>query len=241
MWRSYAISLEVPILSRAKHFHHIRNASPSTSTIHAAATNACSHRHHQTHSTKHLGFLLCGRCPPHCTCSHAQCNHSLAIRYLLPGAAYCVPHFLFNDDTGLVSGGFFPSVCNYAAATYGMGEVGIFTALFIYSKAAAIPHPPTRPAPFHSTLHRTPPHSLRHAYSTSPKSTQPRTTQPKFNRPPPSPPPAHTLPPNAILLPADNKGNGPHISGLRGLGTTEIDSRVHSGSRKHVAAFLWIF
>lgn len=49
------------------------------------------------------------------------------------GMIYCVPHLLFGEDAGLINRGFRASVCTHASS-YGMGEVGFFVALFIYSK-----------------------------------------------------------------------------------------------------------
>jgi len=45
----------------------------------------------------------------------------------------CVPHLLFNARSGLVSAGFYPSVCSHSSA-YGFGTTGIWVFLFIYSK-----------------------------------------------------------------------------------------------------------
>ena len=46
-------------------------------------------------------------------------------------------HLLFGEEAGLLSRGFYPSVCSHAAS-YGFGEVGFFVALFIYSKLAEL-------------------------------------------------------------------------------------------------------
>jgi len=59
-------------------------------------------------------------------------NFALSV-FSMAGVAYCVPPFLFNEDVGLLTGGFYPSVCNHSSS-YGMGESGFFVFLFIYSK-----------------------------------------------------------------------------------------------------------
>ena len=53
------------------------------------------------------------------------------------GLIYCVPHLLFNERSGVISAGFYPSVCSHASA-YGFGEVGFWVFLFIYSKLAEL-------------------------------------------------------------------------------------------------------
>ena len=52
------------------------------------------------------------------------------------GAAHCVPRLLFGHD-GLLTAGFYASVCTHASS-YGCGAVGLFVALFIYSKFAEL-------------------------------------------------------------------------------------------------------
>jgi len=63
-------------------------------------------------------------------------NFGLSIFSFL-GMIYCVPHLLFGEDAGLINRGFRASVCTHASS-YGMGEVGFFVALFIYSKLAEL-------------------------------------------------------------------------------------------------------
>lgn len=53
------------------------------------------------------------------------------------GLFYCVPHLLTNKESGLLTAGFYPSVCSHASR-YGFGEVGFFVFLFIYSKLAEL-------------------------------------------------------------------------------------------------------
>ena len=53
------------------------------------------------------------------------------------GVVYCVPHFLFNEETGLLTKGWYPSVCSHSTA-YGYNETGFFVFLFIYSKLAEL-------------------------------------------------------------------------------------------------------
>jgi len=53
------------------------------------------------------------------------------------GLVYCVPHLLFNERSGVLTAGFYPSVCSHASA-YGFGEVGFWVFLFIYSKLAEL-------------------------------------------------------------------------------------------------------
>merc|ERR1719258_117976 len=57
--------------------------------------------------------------------------------FSIGGLIYCVPHLLFNERSGVVSTGFYPSVCSHASA-YGFGEVGFWVFLFIYSKLAEL-------------------------------------------------------------------------------------------------------
>jgi len=53
------------------------------------------------------------------------------------GVVYCVPQLLFGEHAGLLSRGFYPSVCSHASY-YGMGDSGFFVFLFIYSKLAEL-------------------------------------------------------------------------------------------------------
>lgn len=62
-------------------------------------------------------------------------NFSLSF-FSLCGLIYCVPHLLFGEF-GLFTAGFYPSVCTHASS-YGMGKVGFFVFLFIYSKLAEL-------------------------------------------------------------------------------------------------------
>ena len=57
--------------------------------------------------------------------------------FSIGGLIYCVPHLLFNDRSGLITTGFYPSVCSHASA-YGFGDVGFWVFLFIYSKLAEL-------------------------------------------------------------------------------------------------------
>ena len=57
--------------------------------------------------------------------------------FSIGGLISCVPHLLFNDRSGLVTAGFYPSVCSHASA-YGFGETGFWVFLFIYSKLAEL-------------------------------------------------------------------------------------------------------
>lgn len=63
-------------------------------------------------------------------------NFGLSL-FSFAGLVYCVPHLLLNDRSGLLTAGFYPSVCSHASA-YGFGETGFFVALFIYSKLAEL-------------------------------------------------------------------------------------------------------
>ena len=60
--------------------------------------------------------------------------------FSIAGAAYCVPALLFGvyEDTGLLTQGFYPSVC-MQATSWGCGPVGFFVFLFIMSKLAEVP------------------------------------------------------------------------------------------------------
>ena len=57
--------------------------------------------------------------------------------FSIGGLMYCVPHLLFNERSGVLTAGFYPSVCSHASA-YGFGEVGFWVFLFIYSKLAEL-------------------------------------------------------------------------------------------------------
>jgi len=59
-------------------------------------------------------------------------NFGLSL-YSIGGLVYCVPHLLFNARSGLLTAGFYPSVCSHASA-YGFDDVGFWVMLFIYSK-----------------------------------------------------------------------------------------------------------
>merc|ERR1719198_900346 len=63
-------------------------------------------------------------------------NFGLSL-YSIGGLYYCVPHLLFNERSGLLTAGFYPSVCSHASS-YGFGEVGFWVFLFIYSKLAEL-------------------------------------------------------------------------------------------------------
>lgn len=63
-------------------------------------------------------------------------NFSLSL-FSFAGLVYCVPHLLTNPDSGLLTQGFYPSVCSHASA-YGFNETGFFVCLFIYSKLAEL-------------------------------------------------------------------------------------------------------
>ena len=65
-------------------------------------------------------------------------NFGLSL-FSLAGMCYCVPHLLFSDY-GLFTRGFTATVCTHATS-YGQGRVGLFVALFIYSKVSACPRP----------------------------------------------------------------------------------------------------
>jgi hypothetical protein len=62
-------------------------------------------------------------------------NFGLSL-FSLAGMCYCVPHLLFSDY-GLFTRGFTATVCTHATS-YGQGRVGLFVALFIYSKVAEL-------------------------------------------------------------------------------------------------------
>jgi len=59
--------------------------------------------------------------------------------FSIAGAAYCVPALLLGvyEDTGLLTQGFYPSVC-MQATSWGCGPVGFFVFLFIMSKLAEL-------------------------------------------------------------------------------------------------------
>ena len=59
-------------------------------------------------------------------------NFALAI-FSVCGACVTVPQLLFGSEGGLLSRGFYASVCVHPS-TYGCGTVGLFVGLFIYSK-----------------------------------------------------------------------------------------------------------
>ncbi|KAL1529871.1 hypothetical protein AB1Y20_000801 [Prymnesium parvum] len=63
-------------------------------------------------------------------------NFSLSL-FSLAGVFYTVPQLLVGKDSGLLEGGWYSSVCSHSSS-YGMGETGIFVALFIYSKLAEL-------------------------------------------------------------------------------------------------------
>jgi elongation of very long chain fatty acids protein 6 len=63
-------------------------------------------------------------------------NFSLSF-FSFAGLAVCVPHLLNNPHSGLLSKGWYASVCAHCSA-YGYGQSGFFVALFIYSKLAEL-------------------------------------------------------------------------------------------------------
>eukprot|EP00900_Chrysochromulina_parva_P024168 jgi/Chrpa1/6385/Chrysochromulina_OHIO_Genome00015395-RA len=63
-------------------------------------------------------------------------NFFLSI-FSLAGCIACWPKFLVGSDAGLLSRGWYPSVCAHATS-YGYGYSGLFVCLFIYSKLAEL-------------------------------------------------------------------------------------------------------
>ena len=66
----------------------------------------------------------------------APWNFGLSL-FSMAGVYYCVPQLLFDPDGGLLTRGFYASVCMHASS-YGCGRVGMFVALFVYSKFAEL-------------------------------------------------------------------------------------------------------
>ena len=60
-----------------------------------------------------------------------------SLLFSLAGLLYCVPQLLFGEESGLLTKGWYPSVCAHSSA-YGFGETGFFVCLFIYSKLAEL-------------------------------------------------------------------------------------------------------
>jgi len=63
-------------------------------------------------------------------------NFGLAL-FSLAGALVTVPELLLGSEGGLLTRGFYASVCTHAS-NYGCGPVGFFVCLFIYSKFAEL-------------------------------------------------------------------------------------------------------
>ena len=57
--------------------------------------------------------------------------------FSIAGAYYTVPHLLLGEEGGLLTRGFYASVCVHGGS-YGCGRLGFFVALFIYSKFAEL-------------------------------------------------------------------------------------------------------
>ena len=83
-----------------------------------------------------LTHLMKDRPPIRMPAVTAAWNFGLSA-FSIAGAFYTVPHLLLNAEGGLLTRGFYASVCVHACS-YGCGELGIFVALFIYSKFAEL-------------------------------------------------------------------------------------------------------
>ena len=83
-----------------------------------------------------LRALMASRQPLRMPVVTAAWNFALAL-FSLCGACATVPQLLVGSEGGLLSRGFYASVCVHPS-TYGCGSVGLFVALFIYSKFAEL-------------------------------------------------------------------------------------------------------